>query len=388
MFSGSSNRFPYIILVILIHWIKIYPIDSPTLTLEQLEPALWLALEITYSTNKQATYFQGLMSLVISYLRFIVFLDTSIQHLLPFEIYTFKPCAKILRKHFHERDLETIGPDFWATRPTPMQWGNLPVPGHLRGGAAATAFFHYVCDYIYYSSLCIALHLNDSSKYSRRCFHIEFLVGLFALGFINPISLKISSTSLFLRSSTRNAISSWKSTESRSPSLLLSTFWALVVPLFLLMTQNCSSVIESLQDCESLQKDRDSLNGRSDNWQLKFNTSKCEVLTVTRKRHSFRYDYKLNNNSLEHVTQVKDLGVTISPDLTWDTHINNILAKANRMLAFLRRNSVMSSTVDHRKLLSLTFVRSYIGYASEVWAPSTIGSVTKIVSNAGQQNSF
>ena len=34
----------------------------------------------------------------------------------------------------------------------------------------------------------------------------------------------------------------------------------------------------------------------------------------------------------------------------------------------------------HRKLLYLTFVRSYIGYASEVWAPSTIVSITKIES--------
>ena len=142
----------------------------------------------------------------------------------------------------------------------------------------------------------------------------------------------------------------------------------------------CSSVIESLQDCESLQKDLDSLHGWSDNWHLKFNTSKCEVLTVTRKRHPFRYDYKLNNNSLKHVTQVKDLGVTISPDLTWDTHINTILAKANRMLAFLCRNGVMSFTTDHRKLLYLTFVRLYIGYASEVWAPSTIRTITKIES--------
>ena len=58
--------------------------------------------------------------------------------------------------------------------------------------------------------------------------------------------------------------------------------------------------------------------------------------------------------------------------------INTILAKANRMLAFLRRNSVMSFTTDHRKLLYLTFVRSYIGYASEVRAPSTIGSITEI----------
>ena len=87
-----------------------------------------------------------------------------------------------------------------------------------------------------------------------------------------------------------------------------------------------------------------------------------------------------NNNSLKQVTQVKDLGVKISPDLTWDTHINTTLAKANKMLAFLRRSSVLSFTTDHWKLLYLTFVRSYHGYACEVWAPSTICSITKIVS--------
>ena len=42
----------------------------------------------------------------------------------------------------------------------------------------------------------------------------------------------------------------------------------------------CSSVIESLQDCESLQKNRDSLHGWSENWYLKFNTSKCEVYYI------------------------------------------------------------------------------------------------------------
>ena len=78
-----------------------------------------------------------------------------------------------------------------------------------------------------------------------------------------------------------------------------------------------SSVNESLQDCESFQKDLDSLHGWSDNWHLKFYTSKCEVLTVTRKLHSFRYDYKLNNNSIKNVTQAQDLGVTISPDLAY-----------------------------------------------------------------------
>ena len=95
----------------------------------------------------------------------------------------------------------------------------------------------------------------------------------------------------------------------------------------------------------------------------------------------------MHNNSLKHVTQVKDLGVNISPDLKWDTHINTILTKANRMLASLRGNSVMSFTTDHRRLLYLMFVR-YHGYACEVWAPSTICSVTKIESLQRRASKF
>ena len=50
------------------------------------------------------------------------------------------------------------------------------------------------------------------------------------------------------------------------------------------------------------------------------------------------------------------------------------------MLTFLRRSGFVSFTTDQWKLLYLTFVRPYNGYASEVWAPSTINSITKIES--------
>ena len=118
-----------------------------------------------------------------------------------------------------------------------MQWGNLPVPGHLRGGAAVTAFFHHVCD-----CLCISRFerqfkifadvstLNFESTSWLVCSQISWPSCL--MGCITPILLKICSTSLSLRSSIRNAISSCKSTESRSHSSQISTFSALVSPFF------------------------------------------------------------------------------------------------------------------------------------------------------------
>ena len=38
------------------------------------------------------------------------------------------------------------------------------------------------------------------------------------------------------------------------------------------------------------------------------------------------------------VESIKYLGVTITNDLKWNTHISNVCTKANRTLGFLRRN--------------------------------------------------
>jgi hypothetical protein len=47
---------------------------------------------------------------------------------------------------------------------------------------------------------------------------------------------------------------------------------------------------------------------------------------------------------LESVDKAKYLGVTISEDLKWESHINNICGKANKTRGFLRRNLNNGST--------------------------------------------
>ena len=106
------------------------------------------------------------MSLVISYLRFIVFLDTSIQHLLPFEIYTFKPCAKILRKHFHERDLETINRTrFLGDSAHPNAMGQFASPWPFTGWCGSNCIL----------SPCLWLHLLEQPLY-RFTFEWQFKI--------------------------------------------------------------------------------------------------------------------------------------------------------------------------------------------------------------------
>ena len=46
----------------------------------------------------------------------------------------------------------------------------------------------------------------------------------------------------------------------------------------------------------------------------------------------------IHGQILETVSQAKYLSVTITSDLRWNIHMNNISSKANRSLGFLHRN--------------------------------------------------
>ena len=71
---------------------------------------------------------------------------------------------------------------------------------------------------------------------------------------------------------------------------------------------------------------------------MAFHPEKCVVLQVALKRRTVSADYVLHNQNLNVVEFSKFLGVIISNNLKWDRHIDNIKAKANRNLDFLKRN--------------------------------------------------
>jgi hypothetical protein len=60
----------------------------------------------------------------------------------------------------------------------------------------------------------------------------------------------------------------------------------------------------------------------------------------------------MHDQILENVDQNPYLGVLFTNTLKWGTHINNILAKANKSLGFLRRNiSKFPEEIKKRNLL-------------------------------------
>ena len=71
-------------------------------------------------------------------------------------------------------------------------------------------------------------------------------------------------------------------------------------------------------------------------WLIKFNVAKCHSMRVT--KHSLPkqiiHDYSLHNQVLENVPSAKYLGITITDDLVWGKHINNVTSKVTKKLFF------------------------------------------------------
>ena len=95
----------------------------------------------------------------------------------------------------------------------------------------------------------------------------------------------------------------------------------------------CYREIRTVEDILKLQKDIDLLGRWARNWGMRFQPGNMMQLTNNKPEASYTL-----GTVLENVDSIKYLGVTITNDLKWNTHINNICTKANRTHGLLRRN--------------------------------------------------
>ena len=137
--------------------------------------------------------------------------------------------------------------------------------------------------------------------------------------------------------------------------------------------------LDKQADSEILQKDLEILENWEKLWDMSFNPSKCQVIHVTRRKTPLQTKYHLHGCVLESVPSAKYLGVTISEDLKWSEHINNITKKANQTLGFLKRN-IRVHNKDLKSTAYKTLVRPQLEYASTVWSPHTDLDINKLES--------
>ena len=100
---------------------------------------------------------------------------------------------------------------------------------------------------------------------------------------------------------------------------------------------------------------------------MRFQLAKCNIMKITRKRFKqIKTSNTLQGTVLDNVGNIKYLGITITHDFRWNTHISNICTKANKTIGFLRRTfSACPHGVKASSYKGL--VRPVLVYGSSVW---------------------
>jgi len=107
--------------------------------------------------------------------------------------------------------------------------------------------------------------------------------------------------------------------------------------------------------------------------QLTINFAKCNVLSTSRNPPSIPRNtlYFINNCPINCVPKVLDLGVNISSDLSFKSHINDIVAKAHQRQGIFFRGFCSRDLGFVRKAF-ITYIRPILEYNSIIWNPTEI----------------
>ena len=123
---------------------------------------------------------------------------------------------------------------------------------------------------------------------------------------------------------------------------------------------------DTKEDVEELQKDLTRLESWSNDWQLKFNTDKCVEMGISKKNDYSSPQYHLCGNQLKAVSEVKDLRIYITSNLSWSIRANKCANKADNMLV---RRAVGPKNPELFPKLYKSLVRPILEHCSPVWCP-------------------
>ena len=101
-------------------------------------------------------------------------------------------------------------------------------------------------------------------------------------------------------------------------------------------------------------------------------------MRITMKKQPIISNFTLKGSALEEVNEFWDLGLLTNHHLSWNSHIDIITSKANRILGFIKRTCRGWKDTETLKTLYCTLVRSQVEYGSVVLLPHTSRNIDKL----------
>ena len=104
------------------------------------------------------------------------------------------------------------------------------------------------------------------------------------------------------------------------------------------------------------------------NQKMKINSKKTKTMIFNfSKNHKFSTRLEFGGETLEIVNEAKLLGTTITNDLKWDKNTEELVKKANKRMAILRKISKFGASVEDLKTIYVAYVRSILEQSCTVW---------------------
>jgi hypothetical protein len=126
------------------------------------------------------------------------------------------------------------------------------------------------------------------------------------------------------------------------------------------------AVVNNAYQHDDLQRSVDAWADTVKSIDLILTADKCGVLHLGKTNE--KLPYFVNGTQLKILEEVKDLGVTMTPDLRFRSHINRIVKCASTKSNLLLRSLAIKNPDPYIRLFNSVVIPSLL-YASEVWRP-------------------
>ena len=147
--------------------------------------------------------------------------------------------------------------------------------------------------------------------------------------------------------------------------------------------------INSTEDTTLLQSDLNNSIKWSEENNMQLHQSKFELIAHSTTRNNLMHELPFACEFTEYQTAdgsvispqhaVRDLGVTITPDISWSTHIMNITEDAKKMTSWIL-SVFLDRSAETMLPLYKTLVRSRAEYCSPLWNPAKIEDIKLVES--------
>ena len=137
--------------------------------------------------------------------------------------------------------------------------------------------------------------------------------------------------------------------------------------------------IISPTDIDLLQQDLKLLLDWCGTWLSSLNFTKCKHMSIGQKSTTNQCYFYLDNEAHQICTvkEEKDLSVIFDEHLHFNTHIKEIIHKANNVLGTIKR-TFNSRDANLIRLLYTTLVRPILDYSSTIWNPYQMGVIREL----------